>query len=96
MAATNGKGALFKNERKSGQNHPDYTGNLEVTKELLQLWSAEIGNDGVYKVQIAAWIKRPSGQAKSNFLSLSASVPFKKAGDSTPQNSRAATDDAPF
>jgi uncharacterized protein (DUF736 family) len=48
------RGVLFKNERKTAQNHPDYTGNCEI--EGKEYW-------------ISAWIKQGRNSGK-NFMSL--------------------------
>lgn len=39
-------GALFRNERKNGEKHPDYTGNLNI---------------GGQPFELAAWIRKSQG-----------------------------------
>ena len=95
--ANNAKGALFKNDRKQGNNHPDYKGNFTLTRELLSDWAAALGSSNELKVYMSAWIKK--GQT-GNYLSLSVEAPWKKDGGSTrpapkPQ-SRDDEEEAPF
>lgn len=87
----NGKGVLFKNDKKKTANQPDYTGNFILTKELLKAWEADMG-DGEYKVDLASWIKEGK---KGQFLSLSVSAPYKgeRRAKVAPTDD---SDDAPF
>lgn len=92
--ADNGKGVLFKNDKKKKDSHPDYTGNVTLTKDLLNAYLEEMGSGTELKVDLAAWIKQ--GQ-KSKFFSLSISAPFK--GERKSNGGRPATtnvDDDPF
>lgn len=50
------KGALFENDRKEKDTHPDYRGSIE-TEDGTQYW-------------VSAWIKTPSDTSKPDFLSL--------------------------
>lgn len=71
------RGILFKNDRKTeGSKLPDWTGNIEVTPEFLQtLLQAAQQAGGMYKAQLAAWVRQgPHGA----FLSLSLNPPFVK------------------
>lgn len=92
--AANGQGVLFKNDKKSQPNHPDYTGNFTLTKELAEALLQEIGTGKEIRVQLAAWIK--SGQ-KGKYLSVSVSAPFKKSGAAqTSRRSSFDEEDPPF
>lgn len=90
--AENGKGVLFKNDKKSKPGHPDYTGNFILTKDLLKAWIEEIKKPDTpaegLKVQLAAWVKQ--GQ-RGSFLSVSVSAPYEK-----PKPKNALDDDIPF
>lgn len=90
--ADNGKGVLFKNDKKRAENHPDYTGNFTLTAALLKEYEAAMVN-GEVKVDLAAWIKEGR---KGKFLSLSVNAPYKgeRKTQSAPQGDD--SDDAPF
>jgi hypothetical protein len=55
MARDDNNGALFKNDRKEQEKHPDYTGSAVV--------------DGI-EYYLSAWIKEPSGKAKNKWMSI--------------------------
>lgn len=76
--ADNGKGVLFKNDKKTTPAHPDYTGNIILTRDLLREYAEAMGAGQELKVQIASWVK--SGQ-KGQFLSLSVNAPYKERQD---------------
>ena len=59
MADRDNNGALFTNDRKEKENHPDYKG------------SATIG--GV-EYWVSGWIKQPSGKATKKWMSLAFEV----------------------
>lgn len=50
-----GQGSLFKNDKKTAENHPDYKGSM-MTPDGIDCW-------------VSAWVKRPEG--KQPFMSLS-------------------------
>lgn len=58
-------GALFKNDRKTADNQPDYTGTLDLDK------------DGTQKLRVAGWI-RPGKDGAEDWVSLSFEVPQAK------------------
>ena len=92
--ADNGKGVLFKNNKKTKAGQPDYTGNWTLTAELLQAYKEEMGSQSELKVDLAAWRK----EGKSGpFLSLSVSAPYKgeRRGGAAPR-SQPDSDDPPF
>lgn len=89
----NAKGALFKNDKQSG-NQPDWTGNVELTTELLRELLKEAEQTGKYKARLAAWLKE--GQ-RGKFLSVSLNAPFHKDGSSTGQRGPSKADsDVPW
>jgi hypothetical protein len=92
--ADNGKGVLFKNDKKNKDTHPDYTGNVVLTEALLKEYESAMVN-GEVKVDLAAWIKEGK---RGKFLSLSASAPYKgeRRSASKPVASDGLDDDAPF
>lgn len=64
--------ALFPNKGKSKDSHPDFRGELYVTKEDLKAWAALAGDGGAVKLRIACWKK--VSKAGANFLSGSVSI----------------------
>lgn len=71
--------ALFKNERKEQDNHPDFTGPGSVTPEALkELYEAAVSGEasfdaeGRIKVRVAGWRKTSSGG--KSYISLSISL----------------------
>jgi hypothetical protein len=93
--ADNGKGVLFKNDKKNKDTHPDYTGNVVLTEALLKEYEGAMVN-GEVKVDLAAWIKEGK---RGKFLSLSASAPYTGARRAAPAKSSSQGDDledAPF
>lgn len=91
--ADNGKGVLFKNNKKTKAGQPDYTGNFILTAELMQAWHEEMGTQPELKVDLAAWIK--PGKSGS-FLSLSVSAPYKGERKSFAPRRQTIEDDPPF
>ena len=67
-------GALFKNDKKGGDNHPDYRGDFKLTKELLDDLCAAFDR-GADKVQLAGWKKEGRN---GPYLSLAVSPPYEK------------------
>jgi len=68
-------GVLFQNREKQGKQ-PDYTGRIQLSKDLLRGLVAGLndGNDAI--VEVAGWKKQ--GPKAGEFLSLSAQLPRKK------------------
>lgn len=91
----NAKGVLFKNDKKTKDTHPDYTGNFALTKPLLAAWIAKFKADPSmeeFKVDIASWIK--NGQ-RGPFLSLSVNAPYDKPAEATKKRDDL-SDEIPF
>lgn len=67
-------GVLFPNQRKNAPNHPDMTGSLEISGELLRdlVDAAEAGQP--IKMDVSAWTK--AGKNGGKFLSLVAKKPW--------------------
>ena len=72
-------GALFKNRKKQTGKQPDYTGNIEMSADVVRDLMAQL-DEGVKhpKADLSAWIR----QSKSgmNFLSLNSSVFYERNG----------------
>lgn len=90
--AENGKGALFKNQKRTKDSHPDYTGSFTLTRALLKAWEGAMEGDE-HRVDLAAWIKEGK---RGKFLSVSVSAPYEGERKSTPRPSVSEEDDAPF
>jgi len=69
-------GALFTNNRKQKDNHPDYNGNIELNRELVNSLVEQLAAGNVSpKLELAAW-KKVSGKG-TRYLSISPSIPFE-------------------
>ena len=72
-------GALFKNRKKQTEKQPDYTGNIEMSADVVKDLMAQL-DEGIKhpKADLSAWIR----QSKSgmNFLSLNSSVYYERNG----------------
>lgn len=87
---TPNRGALFTNDRKETDRHPDWTGVLELDADMLRYIATELkaGRDG--KVRLGAWkAKAASGMT---YISIQVSKPQPKP--SAPTNDL--DDDIPF
>jgi len=65
-------GTLFVNDRKAAETHPDYTGKLLISRDLLE----KLAVYGEAMIEISAWIK----EAKSGktIINLQCKEPYKK------------------
>lgn len=89
----NAKGALFGNTNKKG-SQPDYTGNVDLSVELLEEFIKEARKtDGIVKARLAAWVKAGN---KGKFLSLSLNAPFDKGSAPARSPGKPPNDDMPF
>lgn len=70
-------GVLFANNRKAQQSHPDFTGNISLSREAVQSIAAQVKSGVEFPtLDLAAWKKVSNGG--KNFLSLSAKKPYEK------------------
>lgn len=81
-------GALFKVREKKNEKAPDYNGNLDVDKDLIDLVQS-----GAEKIQLAGWLK--TSKAGSKYISLRVSAPYEKKNNSGGSRS-SSDDDIPF
>ena len=86
-------GALFVNDRKQKDTHPDYEGTLDLDEELVRCLLDQLKAGEVPKLDIKGWKK--VGKSGKKFLSLSPKPPYKK-GESTGGGSRSSGADDPF
>jgi uncharacterized protein (DUF736 family) len=82
-------GALFTNQRKTSDKHPDYRGNLEIGADLLKIMVEQHRAGEKINMDISGWKK--TSKSGTTFLSLKADKPYKKEEKSAP-----VFDDAPF
>lgn len=84
------RGALFTNNRKEKETHPDLRGELEISPELVNLMKSQIDSGQQFgKVEIAAWTKHSDKAGK--YLSVSANKPYIKPQESANAPSQAPT-----
>jgi len=80
METKNNSGAIFKNDNKKSENHPDYKGKVNVN-----------GKD----MEVALWLKESSKGTKYFSASFSEPY-VKPEGNVPPLSSVVETDDLPF
>lgn len=88
-------GALFVNNRKQQQNHPDFRGELTISKAVLKelVEKAKAGED--IKLAIAGWNK--TSKAGTDYVSLAGSIPREyEPSRSSSRRSRDDDGDIPF
>jgi len=68
-------GVLFPNSRKTSDKHPDFTGSLEVTDEVLRDLIAQAKAGKTPKMDLSAW-KKQGG--KGPFISMTAKKAWVK------------------
>lgn len=81
-------GALFTNTRKTSDKHPDYTGSLEISMDVLKVLVEQAKSGQPIKMDIAGWKK--TSKAGKSFLSILANKPYEKKQESS------SFDDSPF
>jgi len=86
-------GVLFQQDKKRSPKAPDYTGNLEISRETLNHLIAMAKKNEPLKMQLSGWIK-PT-RTGGTFISLSASKPYEKP-ESSGSPSRDIDDEIPF
>lgn len=70
-------GVLFVNNRKQQQNHPDFTGNIRLSKEAVQSIADQVRSGVEFPaLDLAAWKKVSNGG--KHFISVSAKKPYEK------------------
>ena len=74
-------GALFKNNRKETDKHPDYTGNATI--DGIEYW-------------VSAWIKEPSGKSGGKWMSLAFKPKVDSRKPVAPPKQPSIDDDIPF
>lgn len=62
-------GSLHRNDEKKADNHPDMTGKVEVTKDILDLMNRMMQEspDGKIRPKLAAWHRRSKSDNKPYF-----------------------------
>ena len=72
-------GALFKNRKKQTEKQPDYTGNIEMSADVVRDLMAQL-DEGIKhpKADLSAWIRQSKGGM--NFLSINSSVFYERNG----------------
>ena len=76
MAYDGPGGAMFKNNRKERDTHPDLTGFVELTDEVIRSINDQAASGVKFpKVEISGWSKVSSKGNK--FISLSAKKPYE-------------------
>jgi uncharacterized protein (DUF736 family) len=81
-------GALFKVREKRNDKAPDYNGNIDVDKELIDLVQS-----GAEKIQLAGWLK--TAKSGNKYISLRVSAPYEKKENSGGRRA-SSDDDIPF
>lgn len=72
-------GTLLENDRKQSDTHPDYKGDLLISRELLE----KIAKYGEAKIEISAWIgETKKGKPK---ISITCKEPYQKPQDDSPK-----------
>lgn len=83
MAYDGPGGALFKNNKKTSDRHPDLTGFVELNQEAAQSIVDQLNRGVQYpKLEVSGWTK--VSQKGNKFISMSAKKPWEK----TNQDSR--------
>lgn len=95
-----GQGALFENNRRQKDTHPNMRGELTLTKPLLKelVEMAKAGKE--IKLSLSAWNKRAKSGTEYVSLAAQAYVEFKKDGDTSASapapKAEVADEDVPF
>lgn len=96
MAQYPDSGAFFPNKDKAQSNQPDFTGMINISRELADGIAKQVAAGGDATIRIAGWKK--VSQAGNNFIGMKASLPMD-GKSSRPQPQRQAPvldDDIPF
>lgn len=77
------RSALFVNRNKTEEKHPDYKGDIELTREVVEDMLAQLNSGARFaKAEISGWKRQ--GQNAGTYLSLSIKKLFKKDGAQRP------------
>lgn len=74
-------GALFTNDQKKSDNHPDWRGDIHVDKTFL-IEQMDKSSGSLVKLSVSAWSK--TAKSGKDYLSLSVSEPWVKKDDDVP------------
>lgn len=73
------EGTLWQNDRKSEPKHPDYTGSLELSREVVNDLVAQMNRGEQFpKIEISGW--RKTKKDGTMFLSISGKKPYVPEG----------------
>jgi len=88
MAYDGPGGALFKNNKKTSDRHPDLTGFVELNQEAAQSIVDQLNRGIEYpKLEISAWTK--VSQKGNKFISMSAKKPWEKGNQASSRDFQA-------
>lgn len=96
-------GVLFQNDRKQKDTHPDYNGNLEISREVFDDLAAQFqSGESKAVMDLAGW--RKTTKANKPFLSLRSDIQWQRKkgmrqqsqGRSSAPNYDLGGDDIPF
>ena len=77
------RGALFVNNKKEKETHPDHRGNIELDKDMVKSAVEQINGGAKFaKLELVGWNK--TGQNAGAYISLQANKPYVKP-DTIPQ-----------
>lgn len=81
-------GALFGNQRKEKETHPDWQGNIFIDPALAREQLANLDPEtGFLKLQISGWTNKWNG---GHYFSLSVAKPYVKQQSAAPQQAQQA------
>jgi hypothetical protein len=88
-------GVLFVNNRKQQQNHPDFTGNIRLSKEAVQSIADQVRSGVEFPaLDLSAWKKISNGGR--HFISVSAKKPYEKGQQGGGNSNRRSPQSTPF
>ncbi len=82
-------GALFKVKEKRSDKAPDYNGNIDVDKELIDLVQS-----GAQKIELAGWLR--VAKSGNKYISLRISAPYEKKNTNGGGQAAPLDEDIPF
>jgi len=83
------EGTLWQNERKTQPTHPDYTGSLELPREVVNDLVAQMNRGEQFpKIEISGW--RKTKKDGTMFLSIGGKKPWVKPESANAQTSNQA------